>query len=58
MLPWMDRLFGTHYLPRDQWPSAYGIDTKLPSSVVGQLIYPFRDQQQATLPEPAGVNPR
>jgi sterol desaturase/sphingolipid hydroxylase (fatty acid hydroxylase superfamily) len=42
MLPWMDRLFGTHHLPRKQWPLAYGIDAKLPNSLAGQLIYPFR----------------
>ena len=42
MLPWIDRLFGTHYLPRNQWPSAYGIDAKLPDSLAGQLLYPLR----------------
>ena len=42
MLPWMDRLFGTHHLPRAQWPTAYGIDTALPHSVTGQLLHPFR----------------
>ena len=23
--PFLDRLFGTHHLPKDQWPSGYGI---------------------------------
>jgi sterol desaturase/sphingolipid hydroxylase (fatty acid hydroxylase superfamily) len=41
MLPCMDRIFGTHYLPRNQWPAAYGIAAKLPSSLSGQLIYPL-----------------
>jgi len=41
MLPWIDRIFGTYYLPR-QWPSAYGIEAKLPTSLGRQLIYPFR----------------
>ncbi len=45
MLPWIDRIFGTYHLPRNQWPSAYGIDTKLPSSLVGQLVNPFRPMQ-------------
>lgn len=58
MLPWMDRLFGTHHLPRNQWPSAYGIEAKLPGSVAGQLMYPLYGPPQAALPEPAGVNPR
>ncbi len=26
MLPVLDRLFGTHHLPRREWPAAYGID--------------------------------
>ena len=42
MLPCVDKLFGTLYLPRDRWPVAYGIDEKLPASLWGQLIYPFR----------------
>ena len=40
MLPFVDRIFGTHYLP-DHWPTDYGIDTPLPESMGGQLIYPF-----------------
>ncbi len=40
MLPWMDRLFGTHHLPKE-WPTEYGIDEKLPESLTGQLLYPF-----------------
>jgi sterol desaturase/sphingolipid hydroxylase (fatty acid hydroxylase superfamily) len=42
MLPWVDRIFGTYYLPRKEWPSAYGIDTALPRSLAGQLVYPLR----------------
>ena len=26
-LPWLDRIFGTHYLPKE-WPSAYGIEAE------------------------------
>ena len=42
MLPCVDKLFGTLYLPRERWPESYGIDEKLPSSWWGQLAYPFR----------------
>jgi sterol desaturase/sphingolipid hydroxylase (fatty acid hydroxylase superfamily) len=42
MLPCMDWIFGTYYLPRSRWPSAYGIRTKLPASLVEQLVYPVR----------------
>jgi sterol desaturase/sphingolipid hydroxylase (fatty acid hydroxylase superfamily) len=41
-LPWLDRIFGTHYLPRDQWPTEYGISTKMPDSLVGQLVHPLQ----------------
>ena len=42
MLPWIDRIFGTYYLPRNRWPSSYGIEAKLPDSLSKQLVYPFR----------------
>ncbi len=41
MLPCMDWIFGTYYLPRREWPSAYGIEAKLPGSLGGQLLYPL-----------------
>ncbi|HZZ77961.1 MAG TPA: sterol desaturase family protein [Gemmataceae bacterium] len=41
VMPWLDRLFGTYYLPDNQWPTEYGIKAKLPESLVGQLIYPL-----------------
>ena len=40
MLPVWDWIFGTHHLPA-AWPAGYGIDGKLPPSVVGQLLHPF-----------------
>jgi len=51
-LPWLDWIFGTYYLPRNEWPAAYGIQTKLPDSLVGQLAYPLVPQPPTlTLPE-------
>ena len=58
MLPWMDRLFGTHHLPARDWPSAYGIDSELPATLVGQLIHPFRPQPEPTATDPAAISPR
>jgi sterol desaturase/sphingolipid hydroxylase (fatty acid hydroxylase superfamily) len=59
MLPWMDRIFGTHHLPRGQWPSAYGIEAKLPSSIAGQLLYPLDPRPPHTgTREPVAANPR
>jgi sterol desaturase/sphingolipid hydroxylase (fatty acid hydroxylase superfamily) len=40
MLPIMDRLFGTFYLPRE-WPAEYGIEQPVPDGVIGQLLSPF-----------------
>ncbi len=52
MLPCMDWIFGTYYLPRKEWPSAYGIEGKMPGSLGGQLAYPFRPQPtRAAAPE-------
>jgi sterol desaturase/sphingolipid hydroxylase (fatty acid hydroxylase superfamily) len=39
-LPFIDKLFGTLYLPKT-WPGKYGIDARTPGSVVEQLIDPI-----------------
>jgi len=41
MLPWIDRLFGTFYLPGDKRPARYGTDHPVPSSLFEQLLGPF-----------------
>jgi sterol desaturase/sphingolipid hydroxylase (fatty acid hydroxylase superfamily) len=40
MLPFIDRLFGTFYLPKS-WPAEYGTATPVPETLVGQLLEPF-----------------
>ncbi len=41
-LPVIDRLFGTHHLPRDEWPGDYGIaGHPVPEPYPRQLTYPF-----------------
>lgn len=40
LLPVLDRVFGTHHLPRE-WPERYGTDTPVPAGLGGQLIAPF-----------------
>ena len=42
-LPWLDWIFGTYYLPKD-FPEAYGIEARLPESLLGQLAYPWLAQ--------------
>ena len=46
MLPIMDLVFGTFYLPRGKWPISYGTDTKLPDSLHGQLAFPFTPNEE------------
>lgn len=47
-LPWIDRLFGTHYLPKGEWPDSYGIEgNPVPEGYVKQLSYPFRREPRA-----------
>jgi len=41
MLPFMDRLFGTWYMPKKQWPSKYGTDVPMADGLAGQLVQPF-----------------
>jgi sterol desaturase/sphingolipid hydroxylase (fatty acid hydroxylase superfamily) len=40
MLPVMDRVFGTFYLPK-AWPADYGTSTPMPNTLVGQILDPF-----------------
>jgi sterol desaturase/sphingolipid hydroxylase (fatty acid hydroxylase superfamily) len=41
ILPWLDRLFGTFYLPKKQWPVKYGSDEPMAPGLAGQLLQPF-----------------
>jgi len=38
--PWIDRMFGTLYLP-GHFPADYGIQTPMPTSLTGQLLSPM-----------------
>ncbi|HEX5354150.1 MAG TPA: sterol desaturase family protein [Rhodanobacteraceae bacterium] len=40
MFPFVDHLFGTFQSP-DHWPTGYGIDGPMPTSLGGQLLMPF-----------------
>ncbi len=41
MLPFMDKLFGTCYLPAKQWPTKYGIAEPSHRSFLDQLLQPM-----------------
>lgn len=41
-MPVMDMLFGSFYLPKNEWPQQYGIDDELSPGLWGQLLDPLR----------------
>ena len=46
--PWIDRLFGTYYLPEDKWPEAYGLNNEdIPRGFWAQFVYPFTRKKTA-----------
>ena len=46
IFPIYDRFFGTGWLPK-HWPPVFGIDARVPSTLVGQLVNPLPDQLPA-----------
>jgi sterol desaturase/sphingolipid hydroxylase (fatty acid hydroxylase superfamily) len=47
IFPWIDKLFGSFYLPRNRWPEKYGIDAPTSPNLMGQLLQPL----EINLPE-------
>ena len=47
--PWIDRIFGTHYLPKDgTWPETYGLHNEpIPAGFIAQFFYPFSRKKAA-----------
>lgn len=41
MLPWLDRLLGTHHNPPGAWPDSYGTDEPMPEDASSQFVHPF-----------------
>lgn len=54
-LPVIDKIFGTYYLPGDEWPDSMGLgDVRFPKGYLRQLVYPFRkDPATAPLEDPS-----
>ena len=53
--PLFDRLFGTHYLPKDKWPAGYGVEGHpVPNGYLEQFKYPFR-RNPSPVPVPVPV---
>jgi len=47
--PWIDKLFGTYYFPKDgSWPDTYGLDNEpIPRDFWRQFLYPFTRKKAA-----------
>lgn len=42
IFPFIDKMFGTYYLPKDEWPEDTGLlEANFPKGYVKQAIYPF-----------------
>ncbi|TAL40213.1 MAG: sterol desaturase family protein [Alphaproteobacteria bacterium] len=47
LFPWIDRIFGTYYMPKDRLPEKFGLyGEKIPDSFWGQMMYPFRKKKK------------
>ena len=60
MLPVMDKLFGTWYMPKKQWPRKYGIDTPVAAGLAAQLLQPLlppSEEARFQSPAPARTKP-
>ena len=53
--PLIDKIFGTHFLPRDAWPATMGLgDERFPRGYLRQLVHPFRfDPKTAEVADPS-----
>jgi sterol desaturase/sphingolipid hydroxylase (fatty acid hydroxylase superfamily) len=46
--PWIDKIFGTHYLPENGWPHTYGLhNEKFPAGFWAQTFYPFTRKRRS-----------
>jgi sterol desaturase/sphingolipid hydroxylase (fatty acid hydroxylase superfamily) len=54
LLPFIDVLFGTYYMPKGRLPERFGLkNERVPAGLIGQLIYPFRRAAVRAEPKPA-----
>jgi sterol desaturase/sphingolipid hydroxylase (fatty acid hydroxylase superfamily) len=55
MLPVMDLLFGSWYMPSRQWPPRYGIISPMADGLVGQMLQPFLPAEKQVEPGPPQI---
>jgi len=52
IFPFIDKIFGTYYLPGNEWPKATGLDeANFPKGYLKQLFYPFKKSPFENNPE-------
>jgi sterol desaturase/sphingolipid hydroxylase (fatty acid hydroxylase superfamily) len=54
MLPWLDKVFGSFYLPR-ALPATYGIDEAMAPDLAGQLLHPWMGSAAVARPSPSAT---
>jgi sterol desaturase/sphingolipid hydroxylase (fatty acid hydroxylase superfamily) len=52
VFPWVDRVFGTFYLPKNRWPGKYGIDAAIAPGLAGQLLKPLANPTTSPVFDP------
>ncbi len=52
IFPWVDKLFGTLYLPKRRWPGKYGLNQAIAPSLAGQLLEPFIPSTKSPMARP------
>jgi sterol desaturase/sphingolipid hydroxylase (fatty acid hydroxylase superfamily) len=52
-LAFLDKLFGTMYMPAGRVPERYGVDDPVPHIYLSQLIYPLKKQNSVDRVQPA-----
>ena len=57
LLPWIDRFFGTLYLPKGKQPAHYGIDEPMPTGFYDQLVEPYVILEDSIASQPATADP-
>jgi sterol desaturase/sphingolipid hydroxylase (fatty acid hydroxylase superfamily) len=55
IFPWIDKLFGTAWLPK-HWPPVYGTDTKVSPNIIGQLLTSDHSVKGSDLPPTPAVS--
>jgi sterol desaturase/sphingolipid hydroxylase (fatty acid hydroxylase superfamily) len=54
--PFVDKCFGSAYVPHGRWPSRYGVDDPMPKGYLRQLASPFKPRSYAGMTDPPSTH--